>query len=127
MKAMSRWAVSLVGVIGLGACGAADIPPADPFGGGFGQARPIRIEVVNNNFSDATIWANYAAERIRLGTVTGKSQSSFSLRTRVAQPVYMEIDLVGGGRCITDQLPVDEGDVLYLEIAIDVRSMPECR
>ena len=118
--------LALASVFGLSAC-AGRGPTSDPFSGGFGEPRPVRIEVVNNNFNDATIWAVYPADRIRLGTVTGKSQSTFSLRTRLAQPVYMEIDLVGGERCVTDQLPVDEGDVLYLEIRVEVRAMRECR
>ena len=126
MRAMARWALSLVALAGLSGC-AGGTPASDPFGGGFGEPRPVRVEVVNNNFNDATIWAVYPADRVRLGTVSGKSQSNFNLRTRTAEPVYMEIDMVGGNRCVTDQLTVDEGDVLRLEIPVEMRTMTGCR
>jgi hypothetical protein len=125
---MAGWTLSLVALAGLaGLSGCAGTPASDPFDAGFGEPRPVRVEVVNNNFNDATIWAVYPADRVRLGTVSGKSQSNFNLRTRTAEPVYMEIDMVGGSRCITDQLTVDEGDVLRLEIPVEMRTMTGCR
>ena len=91
-----------------------------------GAKRPIRIDVRNLNFSDASVWAVYRAERIRLGTVTGKTDGSFQVPWKGAEPVHMEFDLVGAGRCATEELTVDEGDVLYLEIALELSSMRGC-
>ena len=96
---------------------------ADPFEG---ARRPIRIDVRNLNFSDASVWAVYRAERIRLGTVTGKSESSFQLPWKGTQPMHMEIDLVAGERCVTDELTVGEGDIFYLEIAVKISEMDNC-
>lgn len=104
--------------------GCARHPAPDVFGAG---SRPIRVDVLNRNFNDASVWAVSRAERIRLGTVTGKSDGSFRLAWRGTEPVHMEIDLVGGERCVTDVLTVDEGDVLYLEIQPELASMKECR
>jgi hypothetical protein len=104
--------------------GCARNPGADPYEAG---ARPIRVDVLNRNFNDANVWAVYRAERIRLGTVTGKSESTFQLPWKGAEPVQMEIDLVGGERCTTDALTVDEGDVLYLEIQLEFSTMKDCR
>ena len=112
--------------LAVAVAGCAGNPTLDPFSRGGG--RPIRVDILNRNFADATIWAVYPAERIRLGTVTGKTESSFRLPWRgFSEPVQMEIDLVGGGRCITEQLMVDEGDVLYLEIELELAAMRECR
>lgn len=125
MNVMTRYGLHLMAALTLTGC-ATGSRAADPFGGA--EARPVRVEVVNRNFNDATIWAVYpSVERIRLGVVGGKSESVFSMRALMAQPVYMEIDLIGGERCVTDQLTVDEGDVLYLEIEPELSSMRECR
>ena len=124
MKALTPRALTLVAALSLAGCASA--PSGDPFGGG--ESRPARIEVVNTNFADATIWAVYPGERARLGTVTGKTSSNFTLPSRTAsEPVYLEIDLVGGERCITDTLTVDAGDVLRLEIPLQLSSMARCR
>ena len=96
---------------------------ADPFDG---ASRPIRLDVRNLNFQDASVWAVYRADRMRLGTVTGKSDATFQLPWNGVEPVYMEIDLVGGERCTTEELTVDEGDVLYLEIGLELSAMREC-
>ena len=88
--------------------------------------KPVRVDVTNRNFNDANLWAVYRAERVRLGTVTGKSDGSFRLPWKGTEPVHMEFDLVGGGRCTTEDLVVDEGDVLYLEIDVEIASMQAC-
>jgi hypothetical protein len=103
--------------------GCAHNPSSDPFDPG---ARPIRLDVVNRNFNDASIWAVYPGERIKLGMVTGKTESTFQLPWKAAEPVHMEIDLVGGERCATETLTVDQGDVLYLEIHLEFATMRDC-
>lgn len=107
----------------LGGC--ALLPIHDPFGG---VRRPIRVDVANHNFNDANVWAVSRQGRLRLGTVTGKSDGSFRLPWKGPEVVHMEIDLIGGGgRCITEELTVDDGDVLYLEIELEFSDMDECR
>ena len=116
----------VLGIIVLSALvgGCAKNVASDPFGS---PNRPIRIDILNRNFNDASVWALYRAERIKLGTVTGKSDGSFRLPWKGAEPVQMEIDLVGGQRCVTEALTVDEGDILYLEIQLELSQMEECR
>jgi hypothetical protein len=106
----------------LGGC--AHLAPPDIFKSGH---RPVRIDILNRNFNDASVWAVYRAERVRVGTVTGKSDGTFPLPWTGPEPVHMEIDLVGGERCVTEPLMVDEGDVLYLEIQPELSTMTECR
>jgi hypothetical protein len=125
MNTVMRRALPLVAALALGGCASGG---SGSNGGPFaGRGEPALLEVINHNFNDATIWAVFRAERIRLGTVTGKTSARFQLSPeRLFEPVYMEIDLVGGVHCVTDTLTLDEGDELQLEIAIDASSRPEC-
>jgi hypothetical protein len=122
MKSIAR-AVRILALSGLlGGC--AHMSGSDPYRD---ATRPIRIDILNRNFNDANVWAVYRAERVRLGTVTGKGDGSFRLPWRGTEPMYMEIDLVGGERCTTESLTIDEGDILYLEIQPELSTMKECR
>jgi len=81
------------------------------------QDRQVRIEVQNLNFADATVWALVQrGQRIRLGTVGGKSDSVFTVPWEFSLPLQLEIDLVAGGRCTTRELQVDPGDSLLMQI-----------
>ncbi|HSG48306.1 MAG TPA: hypothetical protein VLA43_10870 [Longimicrobiales bacterium] len=90
-----------------------------PFTGAEGE-REIEIEVLNLNFSDATLHALRMGQRIRLGVVTGKQRETFTVRWPSSLPLQIEIRLLGGERCLTREMPVDPGDQLYLEIPIDL-------
>ena len=121
MKSIAR-AIQVIALSALiGGCAHLN---ADPFEG---TRRPIRFDIVNRNFNDASVWAVFRAERVKLGTVNGKSDGSFELPWRGADDVHMEIDLVGGERCVTESLTADEGDIFYLEIELELSLMPECR
>ena len=115
MRTLRRSLAALL-VLGLSACATAAGDPQDPFDGAAGEDQ-IRIEVENFNFADATVWALVqGGRRIRLGTVTGKSDSVFTLPWRFSVPLRMEIDQVAGERCVTEEIPVDPGDILLLRI-----------
>jgi hypothetical protein len=94
----------------------------------FGDAEgPVTIHVRNNNFQDATLSLVTRGRRVFLGTVTGK------METRLTAPVpapadvwHVEIDLVGGIWCRTDEIDVDPGDVLDLLIQVDTSNQPGC-
>lgn len=87
----------------------------------------IRIEVINRNFSDATLWAISRSGRQRLGIVTGKTDASFTLDWDFPQPLQIEIHLLAGERCVTAPLQVDPGDVLELQIEVELRRSAFCR
>lgn len=96
----------------------------DPFRA---RSQPVTLIVTNNNFNDATLWAVTRSERISLGNVTGKTQGSFTVAaTSAADRWHIEIDIVGGEWCRTEDLSVDPGDVLDLQIAVDVSQMRGC-
>lgn len=98
---------------------------SDVFRGG--GSRNVRIDVLNLNFSDATLWALRGGERVRLGIVRGKQEESFEIGWPLSLPLRIEIDFLAGPRCMTGQLPVDPGDVIYLELHEDPAREFVCR
>ena len=92
-----------------------------------GQERSIRIEVLNLNFMDATLHARRGGERHRLGIVTGKSEAVYTMEWPNSYPLQIEIDLLASDSCITRPMYVDPGDIIYLEIQIEMRADPDCR
>lgn len=124
--ASRRWLFRTLAVGGL-ATGALGIPACASGGPAAGDspfdrgAETIDIEVRNLNWSDATLWANQSGSRRRLGVVPGKGERSFELRWRMNDLLYVEIDLFTGPRCVTSQLSVDPGDIIELQIPIDMR------
>lgn len=114
-------------ILALQACASGSPAGDDPFSRQ-NAPRPVRIEVTNRNFADVTIWAVYPGDRLRLGTVIGKTDATLVIPARrVPEPLFLEMDMLGGSRCRTDTLTVDPGDVLQLDIWPDINSMPECR
>ncbi len=119
MKAVHMRSAALVALV-LSGAGCATGNPAQsdsPFSDASGVRNLVQIDVLNNNFNDATLWAvRSGAERTRLGIVSGKSDARFSVPWRFSEPLRIEIDLFTGPRCLTREIPVDPGDVLQLEI-----------
>lgn len=99
-----------------------------PFGrrevlAGRGEQRFIRIEVMNRNFNDATLWAVVeGGNRERIGIVTGKQTQNFTLAWEVPRRLQIEIDVLAGERCLTEPLEVDPGDELQLQIDVEMRT-----
>lgn len=99
-----------------------------PFDAAGGERELVTIDVLNNNFGDVTLWALRSdAERIRLGNVTGKTDARFSIPWRFSEPMRIEIDMVAGPRCVTENITVDPGDVLQLEIQPVFQQTAGCR
>ncbi len=97
---------------------------ATPFSEDLRERQEVRISIQNRNFSDVTLWTLVRdGRRQRLGTVTGKSDAVFTLPWRFSEPMRLEFDLLAGPRCVTDNLDVDPGDTLELQIATDLAMM----
>ena len=117
--------LALIALSGCATGGAT--PAADPFAAGGSERQFVQIDVMNNNFADAPLWAVVQASRpIRLGNVTGKTESRFNLPWRFSLPLRLEIDMVAGPRCLTRPITVDPGDVLLLEIQSVFRETAYC-
>ncbi len=86
----------------------------------------ITLEVQNQNFYDATLYAVSGTHRLRLGSVVGNGQGTFQFQW--PQPrMQVEIDLIGVGSYLTDWISVDRGDILELRIEPDLDRTPPVR
>jgi hypothetical protein len=77
------------------------------------------LRVVNRNFYDFTIYLVRFGSRVRLGLATGNKTSTFEFPSQFVQTgaVQFEAHPVGGtGRAITEQLSVQPGDVVSVQI-----------
>jgi len=114
----------LVGLLTATSCGTM-ARSADPFADGSrGGSGRLEVIVQNLNFGDANFFALRQGERIRLGSVTGKSDQSFNLAWNFSLPVRFEVQLVGGQNCRVRELMADPGDVLWVRIPSEVSITP---
>jgi len=90
----------------------------NPFDGGLRQAREdrLRIEVRNLNFNDITVYAVTTGRRVRLGTVTGKTDGNFRLEWNYAEAIGFQVDVIGGRGCNTDRILVDRGARVWVQV-----------
>jgi len=100
----------------------------NPFDGSLRQQQEdrLRIQIQNMNFNDITIFAVSAGQRIRLGSVTGKTDGNFRLDWNYANPISFEIDVVGGRGCDTPPIAVDPGARIWVQIPNEVGA-GQCR
>ncbi len=101
----------------VAACGALreDTPPS-PFENGGNAPTNIQITVDNQDWRDATLYVDWNGVRQRVGTVTGKTTSTFSTPWR-DHVVRLDVDFLGGGALpIRDPIQVNAGDHLDFTI-----------
>lgn len=121
-------AAALTGLMLLGACATGTTREGNPFSQDLAERNEVRVEVKNFNFADATVWMLVRdGRRTRLGYVTGKTDAVFIVPWTMPEPLRLEFDLLADVRCVTDQIMVDPGDVLELQISVDPASDPQCR
>ncbi len=123
---VGRGTMGMALLVALAGCATGSGTPAP---GVFVESRPstVRIEVQNLNFQDARLYTYRRGARAFLGVVAGKRDQSFVIDWDVPQPMYVEIDMLAGPRCYTEELQVDPGDVLELQIASVFSSTSACR
>ncbi len=105
--AMAVTAMALAGCAG-------SVEPPNPFEGG-AASRSIRINVINNNFNEATLRAVARTER-RLGIVPGNGRESFTVAWPTVDDLRIRIDLLAGDDILTNRISVGPGDTVYLTI-----------
>jgi len=119
---------SLAGVVIISGCASARTSGGNAFSQDMAERNEVEIQVLNFNFADATIWLLVRdSRRMRLGYVTGKSDAVFTIPWTFSEPVRLEFDLLATTRCITEEMMVDPGDILELQISVDPTSDPQCR
>lgn len=118
--------IVLAAVLAAAACATGTPTAGNPYSQDAADRQEVRIEVQNRNFADATVWALVRdGRRQRLGVVTGKSDSVFTIPWSFSEPLRLQFDLVAGPRCTTENLPVDPGDSIELQIANEIHQMTE--
>jgi hypothetical protein len=87
--------------------------------GGRSQAVPregnLTLNVKNQNYYDATLYALYQSRRQQIGTVSGMSERAFSLDWGHPD-IRIEIYLLSVGSHFTQPMFIDAGDELELVI-----------
>ena len=77
------------------------------------EKEKVSVEVQNQNFYQATVYAYRAGNRARLGVVESQSTRSFEFMWITGDLRFL-IDFFANGCILTDPLPVDRGDELLL-------------
>lgn len=129
-RPLPRLLTGAVVLLGMAACasGRGRQGTGNPFAGSQGESREIQVHVMNFNYNDANVWTVVRdARRERLGTVTGKSDATFTVSWTFTDVLRLEFDLIGGVRCVTDPLSVDPGEIIELQISVDPSQDPSCR
>ena len=112
----------------LTACASSSTPGSEtePFTQS-GPPRTITIVVQNRNFAYARLYVFRRGARQSLGSVTGKTEEEFTLDWDFTDPIQIEIDLVAGPSCMTEELRADPGDILELQIDAVFSRSSVCR
>ncbi len=101
----------------LGGCASGPPPESGP---------PVVVEIQNNNFQDATVYAIREGERRRLGVVVGKTDETFGIPWRPNFTLRLEVRFLGGGACATRIIPMEPGQRYVLALQPDLRVDQEC-
>lgn len=91
------------------------------------SASTVRLIVQNRNFQDARLYYFRRGARMALGVVTGKRDAEFVIDWDFPDAMQIEINLLAGPRCLTEELQVDPGDILELQIAPVFTDTRGCR
>lgn len=87
----------------------------------------VKLIVRNMNFSDVRLFSIQPSGRIPIGQVSGKQDAEFQLDWPLSAYMSIEIDMVAGPRCTTDEMQVDPGDILELQVAVVFNQTAGCR
>ncbi len=85
--------------------------------------RGMSLDVDNQNFYDATIYAVRPGLRQRIGYVVGEHQGKFSFRWPDGD-LRLEIDLLAVGAYYTQVMDVQQGDQLQLTVLPYLHTLP---
>ena len=107
----------------LGAAPPAGAPSHTVIGAQDSVQRDISLEVDNQNFYDATIYAVRPGLRQRVGYVTGEGKREFSFRWPDGD-LRLEIDLLAVGAYYTQVMDVVQGDQLQLTVLPYLHTLP---
>jgi len=76
----------------------------------------LNIEIINHNFQDVTVFANWLGVRRRLGTVSGTRTANYMIPWDRSLELQLEVDMLASPGCITRPIWANPGDVIVLEV-----------
>jgi hypothetical protein len=79
---------------------------------------PVRLEIFNQNFYDATVYLIWRSDRRRLGVVGGNSRQSFTSQW-YGPEFQIELQMLAGSRIRGDRVGVNPGEEFVVEIPSD--------
>jgi hypothetical protein len=89
---------------------------ASPFGEGREPEEPVRVTIKNHDFRDAVLYATWEGRaRERVGTVTGKTEQTFSVPWKGSTVVF-QAQLIAGKTITFDRMDAWDGDHFELVI-----------
>ena len=102
------WVFAAFACAGASGTGApmSSVRPAD-------EKEEISVEVQNQNFYQATVYAYRAGNRTRLGVVESQGTRSFEFAWITGDLRFL-VDFLANGCILTEPLPLDRGDDLLL-------------
>ena len=80
------------------------------------REKEIQVFITNLAFMDATVYGVTNGSRQRLGRVTGKRESQFSVYFPMTADFWLEVDILAGPKCRTERMTVSPGEHLELII-----------
>ena len=79
------------------------------------------------NFNDVRLFALTPTGRRSVGQVGGKQDAEFELDWPISAYMSIQIDMVAGPTCTTQEMQVDPGDILELQVAVVFDQTVGCR
>jgi hypothetical protein len=125
LRARTLAVAALLAAAGCASSSGGGRADAEPFSSA--RATTVRLVVQNRNFQDARLYTHRRGSRTYIGVVGGKRDQDFVLDWDFPDPMYVEIDMLAGPRCLTREMMVDPGDVLELQIAAVFSATAACR
>jgi len=114
MKRLTAGALAALAAVFLVSCASAG-GGSNPFRED-NREKEIQVFITNLAFMDATVYGVTNGSRRRLGRVTGKRESQFSVPFPVTADFWLEVDILAGPKCRTERMSVSPGEHLELVI-----------
>jgi len=105
--------------LGVSSCVGTTRP--DPMAGVDGSGGSVSLRVTNMSFNDATITVIRSGSRSRLGVVSGKGSSLYTVPWAGVQELRLHISLLASGTYTTPPVTVSSGERLELVVEENLR------
>jgi hypothetical protein len=102
-------------ILAASSCRALGTQPPSGFGPGQRQANQFVLQVENQNFADARLYARWNGDRRRIGVVRGNQTEYFTLDWDSRQ-LRVEVDFLAGGSIVSPGILVSRGDTVVFQI-----------